>query len=661
MSPPAWEAYADAVLQRRGLLCRLGRGVPPRDLAGWFVADAEVDEILRSLPGLGGAPPGSNAELEQSLHEHLARADDALIASLDGDDRFADLVRRAGLTAGQVRTLSVVVAVEVHPQRQRLVGYIQDDVTLPRLTLAGLDGLGLTGGALSAAPTARLITSGMLSVDPEGPWARRAVAASSRLVWYLRGDDSPDPGLPAGTLLEKLAEPPAADQQLSTAGVDVNPVGVRLWLVNGADRRSRQLAAAELTGNRELLVGPVPTEPAQWGALTREAVLRGVPVLLELDEALTPAAAGQLAASDTVRWVLSSREEIAVETLPVLGFHEHRVLDGRPTHDEWLRAIGEPPDGAFRLDREQLRLAAVVAAPGAGISVTDRVRRVAAGHLDRLAQRMTVSRGWDDLVLPVDQRAQLRELVARHRFRGRVYDDWRFAARPSSGLVALFSGPSGTGKTLAAEVIAADLGLDAYKIDLSSVVSKYIGETEKNLGRIFDAAASADLVLFFDEADSLFGKRSEVSDARDRYANIEVSYLLQRLESYDGIVILATNLQRNIDAAFVRRLSLAVEFPLPERPERRRIWQGAFPCEAPTRDVDLDFLADSFKVSGGVIRNAALGAAFMAAADGQVITMEHLALALKREFQKAGRLRTPEEFGRYYDLVTGDGDAEPAR
>jgi ATP-dependent 26S proteasome regulatory subunit len=525
------------------------------------------------------------------------------------------------------------------------------------LTLAGLDRLGLPGGALLAAPTARLITSGLLTVDSEGPWARRAVAASARLVWYLRGDDSPDPGLPPGALLEDLPEsteqsaPPATDESR----------GIRLWLVHGADRRSRQLAAAGLTGCRSLLVSPGPSEPGQWAALAREAVVRGVPVLLELDGGLSPAAADQLAAADMVRWVLSSREEIAVESLPMLGFHEHRVTDGRPTPTEWRQATGHPPDGAFRLDREQLRLAARVAPPGSGVTVTDRVRRVAAGHLDTLARRMSLSRGWDDLVLPADQQAQLRELVARHRFRGRVYDDWRFLARPSSGLVALFSGPSGTGKTLAAEVIAADLGLDAYKIDLSSVVSKYIGETEKNLGRIFDAAASADLVLFFDEADSLFGKRSEVSDARDRYANIEVSYLLQRLESYDGIVILATNLQRNIDAAFVRRLSLAVEFPLPERPERRRIWRGAFPGDAPTRDVDLDFLADSFKVSGGVIRNAALGAAFLAAADRQVITMEHLALALKREFQKAGRLRTPEEFGRYYDLVTGDDDAESAR
>ena len=242
-----------------------------------------------------------------------------------------------------------------------------------------------------------------------------------------------------------------------------------------------------------------------------------------------------------------------------------------------------------------------------------------------------------------------------------MHQEWGFPAVPSSGVVALFSGPSGTGKTLAAEVIAGDLGLDLYKVDLSAVVSKYIGETEKNLSRIFDAAGAGDLVLFFDEADALFGKRTEVSDAHDRYANIEVAYLLQRLEPYDGLVVLATNLQRNIDQAFLRRISVAVDFPLPEEPQRRAIWRQSFPSTAPQQDLDLDFLARKFKITGGVIHNAALGAAFLAADDGQPITMEHVALALKREFQKLGRLRTEAEFDRYFDLVNRDDDAAPAR
>jgi SpoVK/Ycf46/Vps4 family AAA+-type ATPase len=278
-----------------------------------------------------------------------------------------------------------------------------------------------------------------------------------------------------------------------------------------------------------------------------------------------------------------------------------------------------------------------------------------------VAVRIRPRRGWADLILPVEESAQLRELAARHRWRDTVYDRWRFSPLPSTGVVALFAGPSGTGKTLAAEVVAGELGLDLYKVDLSAVVSKYIGETEKNLERIFGAAAAGDLVLFFDEADALFGKRSEVSDAHDRYANIEVAYLLQRLETYDGLVVLATNLQRNIDPAFLRRISVAVDFVPPEEPERRLIWARAFPATAPVADVDVDFLARQFKITGGVISNAALGAAFLAAAEGSPITMRHAVLSVKREFQKLGRLRTEKEFDRYFDLVTGSADAAPAR
>jgi SpoVK/Ycf46/Vps4 family AAA+-type ATPase len=264
-------------------------------------------------------------------------------------------------------------------------------------------------------------------------------------------------------------------------------------------------------------------------------------------------------------------------------------------------------------------------------------------------------------VLPPDQTNQLHELIARYRTRSVVYQEWGFSPLPSTGVVALFSGPSGTGKTLAAEIVAGQLGLDLYKVDLSSVVSKYIGETEKNLEKIFGAASAGDLVLFFDEADALFGKRSEVSDAHDRYANIEVAYLLQRLETYQGMVVMATNLQRNIDDAFLRRISVAVDFEPPDQPQRRLIWEHSFPPSAPVGELDFDFLARQFKVTGGIIRNAALGAAFLAADVDASVTMERVALSMKREFQKLGRLRTESEFGHYFALVNGDGDAEPAR
>ncbi|HEY9468881.1 MAG TPA: ATP-binding protein, partial [Propionibacteriaceae bacterium] len=207
----------------------------------------------------------------------------------------------------------------------------------------------------------------------------------------------------------------------------------------------------------------------------------------------------------------------------------------------------------------------------------------------------------------------VRSVAERARDRHVVYGQWGFSPLPSTGVTAMFAGPSGTGKTLAAEIVAGALDLDLYRIDLSQLVSKYIGETEKNLSQVFSAAEASPVVLFFDEADALLGKRSEVADAHDRYANIEVAYLLQRLERYSGVVVLATNLANNIDPAFLRRVHVAVEFPMPKPAERLRIWQRSIPTSAPTRDLDLQFLAERFELSGGAITNAASTGAFVAA------------------------------------------------
>ena len=207
---------------------------------------------------------------------------------------------------------------------------------------------------------------------------------------------------------------------------------------------------------------------------------------------------------------------------------------------------------------------------------------------------------------------------------------------------------------MAAEIMANELGLDLYKIDLSTVVSKYIGETEKNLDKIFSEAQNSNSILFFDEADAVFGKRSEVRDSHDRYANIEVAYLLQKMEEYDGIVILATNLRKNLDEAFARRMHSSVEFPQPEEPDRLLIWQAVFPKEAPvSEEIDLRFMAQQFKITGGNVKNIALAAAFLAAGDGGTIRMEHLIRSTRREYQKIGRLCTEADFGPYFELVKG--------
>ena len=276
--------------------------------------------------------------------------------------------------------------------------------------------------------------------------------------------------------------------------------------------------------------------------------------------------------------------------------------------------------------------------------------------LSQLASKITPRYVWDDIVLPRDQLNQLREICSYVKYHHVVYGEWGFDHKPSlgKGLNVLFAGPSGTGKTMAAEIIANELGLDLYRIDLATVVSKYIGETEKNLDKIFKEAQDSNSILFFDEADAIFGKRSEVRDSHDRYANIEIAYLLQKMEEYQGIVILATNLRKNLDEAFARRMHFSVEFPFPEETDRFCIWQKAFPKAAPlSQDIDLTFMARQFKITGGNIKNIALSAAFLTVEDSGMVTMEHLIRATKREYQKMGKLCTEADFGRYFELVRG--------
>ncbi len=314
--------------------------------------------------------------------------------------------------------------------------------------------------------------------------------------------------------------------------------------------------------------------------------------------------------------------------------------------------------GTFRLSGGQIRDAAATArnlalardpdAPRVTLADLHTACRLHSNRkLAELAAEIIPHYSWDDIVLPEDQMAQLREIHDQVRHRDLVYDEWGFDGKLAmgKGLCILFAGPPGTGKTMAADVLAGALGLNLYKIDISAVVSKYIGETEKNLARIFAEAATSNAILFFDEADALFGKRTQVRDAHDRYANVEISYLLQKMEEYEGVVVLATNLRKNMDEAFVRRLHATVEFPVPGVAERRRIWEQIWPAATP-RDpgVDLDFLARQIEVAGGSIRNIALAGAFLAAADGGVVTMAHLLHATRREYQKMGKVLTAGEF-----------------
>jgi SpoVK/Ycf46/Vps4 family AAA+-type ATPase len=274
----------------------------------------------------------------------------------------------------------------------------------------------------------------------------------------------------------------------------------------------------------------------------------------------------------------------------------------------------------------------------------DICRKMARPRLNDLAQPIDSTATWEDLVLPDAQRLILRDIVAHVRQRAKVYSEWGFAGKSGRGLgiSALFAGPSGTGKTMAAEVMAKELRLDLYRIDLSTVVSKYIGETEKNLRRIFDAAESGGAVLLFDEADALFGKRTQVKDSHDRHANVEVSYLLQRMEAYQGLAILTTNLKDSLDQAFLRRIRFVVKFSFPDATQRAEIWQHIFPNQTPTEGLDPKKLAQ-LNVAGGNIRNIALNAAFNAADAGEPVQMKHILAAATSEYVKLEKILTPAE------------------
>ncbi len=320
----------------------------------------------------------------------------------------------------------------------------------------------------------------------------------------------------------------------------------------------------------------------------------------------------------------------------------------------WERALGPKAagiNGTIDLLSEQFSLSAKTIfstglpvaegrASAAPKELWDTCRSLSRPRLEDLAQRIVSTAGWDDLILPDVQKQTLRQIASQVRHRMTVYQTWGFSAKGRRGLgvSALFSGESGTGKTMAAEVLARELDLDLYRIDLSSVVSKYIGETEKNLRQVFDAAEEGGVILLFDEADALFGKRSDVKDSHDRYANIEVSYLLQRVEAYQGLAILTTNLKSSMDRAFQRRLRFTLNFPFPDAAQREAIWARVFPAQTPTLGLDSRRLS-KLNVAGGNIRNIALNAAFLAAEDGEgrPVEMKHLVRAAKFEAEKIER------------------------
>lgn len=632
MTLEIWERFADAAILRAVRQRQAWIEVGP-DVVGGQDDDpvGALDRLLHELPSvlhhehvawsIGEA--GGDLAAERAALHRTAKGDAA-------DDPFTRVARSLDLDPTAVEVLAITAAVGWSLARQRLVAYAQGDEATRGMTVSGLSMVlcGLWEPAHPAvmaalAPDSTLRQACLLEVHDENLPGTAVITVAPSVQWHLRGVQGDDPGLPADAR--------------SFAGAPVAPFG-RLLLVHGPDRIKRLDAAGRLLDSSNVIATPEPTDDSEWEALVRTAVCHQAGIVLEV-ESLSATARRWIQQRWMVPWVVSSPHPLPLDDLPPILVSEVEAPE-RLAEDEHVKAVLGSTHSAHRLTTNQLDLLGRIDQ----IDADQALRRLASGALEGLATRIRPERTWHDLVLPDHQTSQLRELVVRVRHRAQVYEEWGFRPTAAKGLVALFSGPSGTGKTMATEILAGDLGLEIFRIDLSAMVSKYIGETEKNLARVFDAAEGASAVLLFDEADAVFGKRTAVTDAHDRYANVQTSYLLQRIEAHEGIVILTTNLPGNIDEAFTRRIHVVVDFPAPEAPERQIIWQRAFPEGAPLDELKFDKLAERFAITGGSIRSAALTAAFLAADEGTPIGETHVLSALRSEYSKLGRLASVNEF-----------------
>lgn len=660
---------------------------PEDRFRGLYISDPQVDSLLADGDGGVSAIRAVVAEAATADAERRAVLEAAAdAAELGGHDiRLRRLRRSFRLEEIDLDLLVVALAPDLDPRFERLYGYLHDDVSRRRasaglaLELAGRPELAAAGPARSRlGPHGPLVRGGLLLVeDTDRPFLTRSLRVPDRVAAYLLGDDGVDPEI--APLLGETVDVRLGnvDGLARAIASDVRLVYVR----EAAGASGRALCHAAF---RELGRPLVDLDLGRLGSTddlhevarvaVREARLREGGLVVGPVEVIAERGAPAVRA-------------FAEAALPVVlvgtrGWdpawsHEAPLLLEAPAaseperHELWIAALGEivPPGfdpavvtRAFRLGPEQIARAARAAqraaiAAGRPLAIGD----VAAGSraqnaagLERLARRIDPAAGWDDLVLPWAVATQLHEISARARHRETVLGTWRLGRKTArgAGITALFAGDSGTGKTMSAEVLAGDLGFDLYVIDLSTIIDKYIGETEKNLDRIFTEADRVNGILLFDEADALFGKRSEVKDARDRYANVEVAYLLQRMELFDGIAILTTNLRANVDEAFTRRLDAIVDFPLPDEEDRLRLWELNLPPRVPRDDnLDLPFLARRFRIAGGSIRNICVGGAYFAAAAGRPISMADLILGTEREYRKLGRLVTEAEFGDYIALL----------
>lgn len=650
---------------------RNGDPAPDDPFRGLYVSDEVVDQLL---DGRDSAPREDSKRLR-------AVEADADRAAHGGDRlRLRSLAAVAGLTDLDVDLLLVAVLPDLDSRFERLYGYLNDDVTRRRATI-GL-ALELAGvSSLSAPARARLrhasplVRHGLVRIeDTDRPFLTRGLRVPDRVTAHLLADDAIDPRL-AGVARDRY--PHHSDLAVALAGALA--AGVSLVYVRESEHAtgaSTGVAALALRGHETLALDlrRVAAEPDSIGLAslaTREALLTHRGIVAGPVETLAEASPQALRAlvAGPVPVVLVGRvtwDPLWTDELPlcvdapvlppvdrVALWGRHLGPDSDLDHVTMSGHLSLGPDQVPRAVQAARRSATLHGGPVTAADVRRGVRTQNAAGLEHLARRVEPDVGWEDLVLAPGVTRALRELAARAHHRHTVLTTWRMrrGGGRGHGITALFGGDSGTGKTMSAEVIAADLGLDLYTVNLATVVDKYIGETEKNLERIFTEASGVNAVLFFDEADAIFGKRAEVRDAHDRYANIESAYLLQRLETFDGLAILATNLRSNIDEAFTRRLDAIVDFPAPTPDLRRQLWEQCLAPPLPLGDdVDLDFCAASFELTGGNIRSASITAAYLAAAGARPVGMVDVVTAVEQEYRKLGRLVLAGEFGKYLTL-----------
>jgi signal transduction histidine kinase len=694
----------DLLLHREILRLRARYQLSLDEFRGLYISDTQVDDLVARVVPLSEG---------EGMVAALTRQADRLLAGFGASGGVTPWQRLAALfrlTRSEQDVLLLGLACEVDAKYETLFAYLNNDVTrkfpttdLARRLFGAAPGDGVSVRAVFQ-PDATLVRAGLVEflaapgresarltrgfrvAAPVTGWLLGLPYADERLEGVSARCDEPLP----------LADVPAPESvrqslaSLAAAAAEGERAVVVLAGTRGAERRraARALHAAlgrpTLTldvdaamksshGLRILLNAALLQQQVTGSALylSRGDALfdaEGRPVADAGALALLAGAAGPVACSlpSTGRW----RDALGDVRTAVVLFPP---LDVAARGEIWRKRLGPDAGGVdaedllalidrFALSAAQIRAAAGAArdaprVPGApldGARLLAAARAQADETLGGLAPRVPLVFTWDDLVLPSPVKRRLEDVLNAVAYRPTVLGAWGFERRmpDGRGIKVLFAGASGTGKTMAAGVIARALRVDLRRIDLATVVSKYIGETEKNLERVFRAAREANAILFFDEADALFGKRSEVKDAHDRYANIEVAYLLQKMESHDGLVILATNLSRNIDEAFARRMHFVVEFPMPDAVQRERLWRQMFPAEAPLADdADLPFLARHFELAGGDIRNVALDAAYAAAAAGTSIGMPHLLHALSRQLVKSGKAASASDFKQYGHLV----------